>query len=226
MGQTGIHCLLTGSSSRRTLLRRRIYLTVHRRTSGCGKCETRNRCCLLLRGSASRRTFPCSFAIDERINAGGIEYDSLHFNNYSGYTGYSGAGCTALTVSFAGDSYDYWNALRKSGGYDEQKRLLADELSRIVEKHLPRAAEKIEVVNIATPLTYERYTGSHRGAWMTFMDKTSRPAMPAPVSKDINNLYFAGFRTIVPGGLPVALYSGFRAAQYACRDNGIVFEGG
>jgi phytoene dehydrogenase-like protein len=168
---------------------------------------------------------PCSFAIDERISVGGIEYDSLAFNNYATYSGYAPGGCTALTASFAGDSYDFWDNLRKSGGYDEQKRLLAGELTRIVEKHLPKTAGKIEVVNIATPLTYERYTGSCRGAWMTFMDKHSKPAMPEPLAKDINNIYFAGFRTIVPGGLPVALYSGFRAAQYACRDNALVFEG-
>jgi hypothetical protein len=31
--------------------------------------------------------------------------------------------------------------------------------------------------------------------------------------------------TMGNGGLPIALYSGFRAAQYVCRDNKVVFEG-
>ncbi|GHV95493.1 amine oxidase [Spirochaetia bacterium] len=168
---------------------------------------------------------PYSFAINENISAGGILYDSPGFNNYASHPEYAPAGCTTLTTLLTGDSYDFWKAHRQNGSYDEQKKILADELTRLIEKSLPRLKGKIEVIDIATPLTYERYTGSYRGAWMTVLDKGDRYVMPAPISREIKNLYFAGFRTIAPGGLPVALLSGFRAAQYACRDNGMVFEG-
>jgi phytoene dehydrogenase-like protein len=175
--------------------------------------------------AADLSALPCSFGIDERIQAGGIEYDLLFFNNYASYRGYAPEGHTALTISFSGESYEYWDQHRKNGTYDEQKQLLARDLTRLIEKNLPQTRGKIDVINIATPLTYERYTGSDRGAWMTIMSKNARAAaMPAPVSREIKNLYFAGFRTIAPGGLPVAVYSGFRAAQYACRDFGLVFE--
>ena len=175
--------------------------------------------------AADLSALPCSFGIDERIQVGGIEYDLLFFNNYASYPGYAPEGHSALTVSFTGESYEYWDQHRKNGTYDEQKKLLARELTGLIEKNLPQTRGKIEVVNIATPLTYERYTGSDRGAWMTITGKDSKAAaMPAPVSRKIKHLYFAGFRTITPGGLPVAVYSGFRAAQYACRDFGQIFE--
>lgn len=47
------------------------------------------------------------------------------------------------------------------------------------------------------------------------------PAKPG----SIRNLYFAGQRLVIPGGLPVAAETGRLAAQYLCRDTGTVFQG-
>ena len=40
----------------------------------------------------------------------------------------------------------------------------------------------------------------------------------------VKNLYFAGQRTIMPGGLPIAVVSGRKAVQYLCRDNNVMFR--
>ena len=42
-------------------------------------------------------------------------------------------------------------------------------------------------------------------------------------SKEIKGLYFAGERTGMPGGLPIAVNSGRLAAQYLCKDNKVMF---
>ena len=171
------------------------------------------------------RDLPYAFAFDEDISAGGIQYDNMTLTNYAEYTDYAPPGCSSLTCSFTGDSYGYWKECLNNGTYDEQKLLLAGELKRRIEKNMPRLKEKIEVINIATPLTYERYTGSYKGAWMTVLLKDKKPFLPRSVSSGYKRLYFAGFRTKAPGGLPIAALSGFKAAQYACRDFGMVFEG-
>ena len=171
------------------------------------------------------RDLPYAFAFDEDITVGGIQYDNIVLTNYAEHTEYAPPGCSSLTCSFTGDSYEYWKECRDNGTYEEKKLLLADELKRLIEKNMPRLKDKIEVINIATPLTYERYTGSYKGAWMTVLLKDKTPYLPRSVSADYKHLYFAGFRTKAPGGLPIAALSGFNAAQYACRDFGMVFEG-
>lgn len=170
---------------------------------------------------------PCSICINEKITVGGVDYGIWGLRNYSKHGEFAPEGCTSLTAMFTDDSYDFWKKHKQNGSYYEQKTQLAAEIARLIEKHLPQLKGKIEVIDIATPLTYERYTASHKGAWMTVKEKSKnyRFLMPEPVCKGIKNVYFAGFRTISPGGLPIALYSGFRAAQYVCRDNCIVFEG-
>jgi len=172
------------------------------------------------------RDLPFSFAFDEDITVSGIKYDSIMLNNYAEHTAYAPAGCSSLTCSFTGDSYAYWKTQKENGSYDQKKQALADELSRAIEKNMPRLKGKIDVIDIATPLTYERYTGAYKGAWMTVLLKGKMPSMPRSKSKNYKNLYFAGFRTKVPGGLPIAMLSGYRAAQYACKDCGMTFEQG
>ena len=38
-------------------------------------------------------------------------------------------------------------------------------------------------------------------------------------SKKVKGLYFAGQRTMMPGGLPTTVYAGRKAVEYLCRDN-------
>jgi phytoene dehydrogenase-like protein len=146
-------------------------------------------------------------------------------NNYARYVGYAPEGCSALTCILGGDTYDYWKARRVDGTYEAEKRKLAEAFIRVLEKRLPQIAGKVAVWDVATPLTYERYLHSYKGSWMSVMGKgeatTSYPMKPAGIS----NVYFAGQRMMVPGGLPVALETGRRAVQYLCRDADAIFQG-
>jgi len=49
----------------------------------------------------------------------------------------------------------------------------------------------------------------------------SYPSKP----ESIKNVYFAGQRIMIPGGLPVAAETGRKAVQYLCRDTDTVFQG-
>ena len=171
------------------------------------------------------RDLPFAFAFDDDISVGGFRYDYIALTNYAEHTNYAPPGCSSLTCSFTGDSYAYWKEQKENGTYDLKKNQLAGELRQIIEKHMPRLKDKIEVINIATPLTYERYTGSYKGAWMTVLLKNKTTSLPRSLPAAYKHLYFAGFRTKAPGGLPIAVISGYKAAQYACRDFKMVFEG-
>jgi len=158
-----------------------------------------------------------TFDLPEPIVCGGISYSTLGFNNYFGYKDYAPEGGTVLTTVFLDDTYDFWKKAKDEGRYDAEKQALALQISRIICAKYPQAEGNIEVIDIATPLTYERYTGAYRGSWMGIMKKGDKQAQYPGFLNSVKGVYFAGHRMMSPGGLPVALLSGRQAAQMACR---------
>ena len=166
-----------------------------------------------------------SFNLQTPINIGGSEQDFMGIINYHGYDDYAPKGCTALTICFLGDSYDWWAEAKAEGRYVEEKNALEEQIIQALEQKFPQLIGNIKVINIATPLTYERYTGSYKGSWMSILGKNSHMAIPPISCAEISSLYFAGFRTQKPGGLPIAVSSGRRAAQLVCKQWNTVFQG-
>lgn len=175
-------------------------------------------CCFISLGiKASLKETP-SFDLDKPIKCGGFEYKTLSFNNYYGYKGYAPEGCTALTVFLGGDSYDFWKKARDEGRYETEKQAVANQVINAMIKKYPHLEDKFEVIDVATPLTYERYTGSSKGSWMSVMEKGTPSMNVCPcVLEDVKGVFFAGHRTMIPGGMPTALTSGRTAAQMVCR---------
>jgi phytoene dehydrogenase-like protein len=142
----------------------------------------------------------------------------LYANNYASDPAYSPNGKTAMTIQLAGDTYDFWKMVKEEGRYADEKQKLADKIIAAIAEQIPETAGKIEVCDIATPLTYERYCGNWKGSWMTAMTADMRKE-PYPATIDgLDGVYFAGFRMIPPGGLPPALLSGQIAVQYLCAN--------
>jgi len=166
-------------------------------------------------------TFPAS----DPIRIGELVFDSIGFNNYAGFAGYAPAGCTTLTTSLMGDSYDFWKRCKAEGTYEAEKRKLAEAVIREIAIKYPQTAGKVALWDVATPLTYERYLCSYKGSWMSLTKKGQSQVRYTGKPESINNLYFAGQRLITPGGLPVALTTGRTAAQYLCLDTDTVFQG-
>lgn len=161
------------------------------------------------------------------INCGGKQEEFLDICNYSLHPEYSPDGGTSLTSIIASNTYDWWAKAKQDGRYNEEKQKLAQDVAAALEERFPQLVGAIEIIDVATPLTYERYTGSYKGSWMSGMNNTgASPMMSIPVTCDnIKSMYFAGFRTQAPGGLPVALTSGRRAVQLACKQFDMVFQG-
>jgi len=165
-----------------------------------------------------------TFDLTEPIVCGGISYSTLGFNNYFNYKEYAPQGGTALTTAFMDDTYDFWKKAKDEGRYEVEKKALAEQIKRAICTKYPQAVDKIEVIDIATPLTYERYTGAYRGSWMGFMNKGDKQVQYPGYLDSVKSLYFAGHRMLSPGGLPVALLSGRQAAQMVCRQFNVTFK--
>ena len=150
-------------------------------------------------------------------------YEGLLIANYAADSVYSPEGKTAMTMQLAGDTYDYWKKAKEDGLYEQEKQRIADEVIAEIAVHMPETAGKVEVCDIATPLTYERYCGSWKGSFMTAI-KPDMKFKPYPsVIKGLDRVYFAGHRLIPPGGIPPAMMSGRTAVQHLCRDASTLF---
>lgn len=165
------------------------------------------------------------FPLKSPFNYGGIKYDHIAFNNYADYEGYAPYGCTALTCALLGsDTYDEWHDAKEAGEYSNKKQALAKTIIEKLNEVIPETCGKVEVCDVATPLTYERYCNTYRGSWMSIMGTDSKRQHYPCKSEIISNIYFAGQRLMIPGGLPVAAYTGRLAVQYMCRDNDTMFQ--
>ena len=157
------------------------------------------------------------------ITYAGRQEEYLSFNSYSGADGYAPDGCTAITTALMGDTYDFWKKAKDEDRYKDEKRAIADQISNALCEKYPQAKGNIEIIDIATPLTYERYTGAYHGSWMTDVEVGDKMTNYPATVEETQGLYFAGHRLTPPGGLPTAAASGRTAAQHVCKQFDVVF---
>lgn len=133
---------------------------------------------------------------------------------------------TIVTVTIDSD-WERWRALASERPrYDAARAALGAAVVRAMDDAIPGFAAAVETVDVATPVTFERYTANHRGHYMTFMPTLGRPPRAVPRGvPGLAGLYLAGMWVEPPGGLPNALRSGRDVVQVICRDRGVPFRG-
>jgi len=107
---------------------------------------------------------------------------------------------------------NYWKAGEEKIRGEEYKKLkdeIADEAISIIEKVIPNIREKIEVKELATPLTFERYLQVTDGAWFGSLSFRKKPDMQTPIS----NLLLVG-ASVKGSGAPSALRHGLTVGKY------------
>lgn len=143
----------------------------------------------------------------------GQEYTTLWVYRYKGQDGYAPEGCSSLTVLFQGDTYDYWRKAKDDGTYQAEKQQFIQEAQRLLTAYLPEIEGSVAVTDLATPITYERYCSCYRGGYMSIWHAKQSPFNVPTRSKSVRGLRFAGMRTLMTGGLPISVQSGYKAAM-------------
>ncbi|MBU2251531.1 MAG: FAD-dependent oxidoreductase, partial [Candidatus Omnitrophica bacterium] len=109
--------------------------------------------------------------------------------------------------------YDFWKDLPKSE-YEERKTQLAKDLVKRAEGIIPGLSSYIETIEIATPLTMERYTGNYKGSIYGASQTVSQSGIKRFSQKTpIKNLYLVGAWTFPGEGISGVAHSGERAAE-------------
>ncbi|MDI6849381.1 MAG: NAD(P)/FAD-dependent oxidoreductase [Candidatus Saccharicenans sp.] len=108
--------------------------------------------------------------------------------------------------------------------YKAHKTALALKLVKLAEEVLPGLSEAIELMEVATPLTYQdwghRFEGSIAG-WSWSSDKTESFGRKLLVETPISNLLMVGIYAaskLFMGGVPTAMRTGELAAHLICSD--------
>ncbi|MGL4774039.1 MAG: phytoene desaturase family protein [Clostridium sp.] len=171
--------------------------------------------------STFERTY--SFEVDPFV-INDINITRLSFANYSYEKGFAPEGKTIgiTLLSQEGNSdYEYWNNLYEDKKkYDEEKHRIGLEVLFRIEKEFPELRGQLKLLDITTPVTYNRYLNSYLGSYMSFMNTTSGKMMNYNGRiKNLKNVFLAGQWVQPPGGLPVALTTGRDAIFRICEED-------
>lgn len=161
----------------------------------------------------------------DKSEVAGESLDSVLFTHYCNEKDFAPEGCSVIKTGLTIYDYNNWYGLTRDE-YLRKKEEIRETYQRYLYRFYPETEGKVEMCDVTTPLTYERYCGAYHGAYMGFMltPATSR-MFHSGIIKGISGLYAAGQWFSVMGGLPDALVSGKSAVQRICVNECIHFLG-
>jgi phytoene dehydrogenase-like protein len=164
-----------------------------------------------------------TYNLKQKTLIGDKERDKITAHIYNHDPSMSPEGCTAITIMLDSD-YSYWKELARDRKVYMQKK---DEIGKVVIQLLgerfPGISEQVDVIDIATPLTFERYTGNWKGSfegWLLTPENAGVLMKPMAQSlPDLKNFYMCGQWVEPGGGLPTGIMSGRRLVKTLCRED-------
>ncbi len=166
-----------------------------------------------------------AFRLARPLEVGPTRHAQLIVRNLAEDPELAPPGCSVVTVTVESD-YDWWAELRRDRArYVEEKRRIGEEVVARLEEKWPGLAADVEVIDVATPVTWERYTGNWRGAyegWMITtktMEQVMGPGLPKRLP-GLEGFAMIGQWTTFGGGVPPAAKDGRDLIRRLCRADG------
>jgi phytoene dehydrogenase-like protein len=159
------------------------------------------------------------YLLDEPLLITGKTYDCIGVKHYCFDPSLAPPGKSSVVVMLRSD-YDYWQRIYARRLYDTEQLQAVNLIIDFLETRYPGIREDIEVKDVATPVSYERYTGNQLGStcgWlltdkiMMKMIQGMKKTLPG-----LDNFYMAG-QWVEPGGsVPIVAMSGRNVVQMIC----------
>lgn len=158
------------------------------------------------------------FPLEKPVTFAGAEYSRLSVRVHNFDPTLAPPGKTVVTSMIPAD-YDTWKSLREDiNRYKAEKERIADTVVEILDERFPGLKAQVEMRDVATPVTFHRYTGNWKGSfegwmitprtWSLRMSKT----LPG-----LDNFYMAGQWVEPGGGVPTGVMSGRWLTQILCQ---------
>jgi phytoene dehydrogenase-like protein len=137
-------------------------------------------------------------------------------------------GKTVVTVTLYTRNHAYWTELRDRDrkAYQAAKDKLARQVIERLDARFGGIKENVEVVDVATPATFIRYTRNWQGSYQGWYP-SSDLLTAKPLSKTLPGLerfYMIGQWVEPGGGLPIVAQAGRNVAQMVCKRDGKRFR--
>jgi phytoene dehydrogenase-like protein len=155
----------------------------------------------------------------------GKEERYLGFRHFSDDPTMAPAGKTVVQMSFSTD-YSYWKELSSDKErYKAEKERIAAQVIAAMDERYPGFRNSVEEVDVATPATFERYTGNWKGSFEGWLITTKNlplilkgGGLPKTLP-GLGNFSMIGQWTVVGGGLPPAAKDGRDIIKGMCKSD-------
>lgn len=168
-----------------------------------------------------------SFQLKEPVMIGDKLRDRLPVHIYNQDPTMAPEGKTAVIIMLDSD-IDYWKKLAEDRSvYVQKKDETAALIIRLLEQRFPGITDQVEVTDVATPLTFERFTGNWKGSfegWLITPQNAHTLIKPmAQTIPGLKDFYMCGQWVEPGGGLPTSIMSARRLLKQICREDGRKF---
>ena len=133
-------------------------------------------------------------------------------------------GKTVLDVKLFSD-YEYWKSLKQEPKrYKAEKDKVASQVINLLDQRFSGLAGQVEMCDVATPMTWERYTGNWQASFEGWLITTKTFGMSmSKTLPGLKNFYMCGQWVEPGGGVPSAALSARNLIQVICKQDGKEF---
>jgi phytoene dehydrogenase-like protein len=158
------------------------------------------------------------FPLSEPVTIAGKAIEWLRPMIYNFDASFAPQGKTVVRFVFD-TSYEFWKALAEnSDAYKVEKEQIAGKIIAAMEERYPGISNQVEMWDVATPISFERYTGNWQGSALGWDCTTKTFFMPmSKTLPGLDNFYMAGHWVEPGGGVPMAALSGRNVIQLICK---------
>jgi phytoene dehydrogenase-like protein len=158
-----------------------------------------------------------SFRLEKPIHIAGRAVEWMGFFHYCHDPSFAPPGKSVLELQIETD-YDYWRRLyRQPAEYRAEKRRVLDACLRQLEARLAGISSQVEVSDVATPVTWERYTGNWRGSYQGWLPSVQLFGKFLPRQlPGLQGFYMTGQWTSPGGGVPMCMSQARRLLKHIC----------
>ncbi|MFN8486197.1 MAG: NAD(P)/FAD-dependent oxidoreductase [Caldilineaceae bacterium] len=162
------------------------------------------------------------FPLCQPINFGDLVHDRLTMRHYSFDPTMAPEHKSVVSVWCPAD-YGYWKGLHVVPEvYEREKTKVAQQVITALDLRFPGLAAQVEAIDVATPITYERYTANWRGSiygWAMTMRKMAL-MMGKGMQKNLpglRNFYMIGQWVEPSGNVQLSAAAGRDLLETICR---------
>jgi phytoene dehydrogenase-like protein len=166
-----------------------------------------------------------TFPADPAFEAAGVKVEKLSIRHFSYDPTMAPAGKSVIIVA-CGTEYAPWKRLAGNPKeYRAEKERVLQNILECLEKRYPVISAQVELKELGTPLTFERYTGNWKGSFEGWLPTTKTLFMRIPVTlKKVKDFYMTGQWVRPGGGLPTAVDTSRRLIERICKEDGKIFD--